>query len=90
MTKTYKQKFNEKYNQPLNKTNSIKQIAKLSGYKESGLKDVHAKGISAYYNNPSSVRKSVSSPQQWAVARIYSAVMGGKAFKYDKNLLIKS
>lgn len=89
MVKTYKQKFNEKYNQPVDKSNSIKQIAKLTGYKEKGLKSVYDKGIGAYYTNPSSVRKTVSSPQQWAMARIYSAVMGGRAFKFDNNLLIR-
>ena len=89
MVRTYKQKFNEKYNQPVDKSNSIKQIAKLTGYKEKGLTQVYDKGIAAYYTNPTSVRKSVSSPQQWAIARIYSAVMGGKAFKFDNNLLIR-
>jgi hypothetical protein len=35
------------------------------------------------------VRPSVKSPEQWAMARIYSAVMGGKAARVDANQLIK-
>ncbi len=89
MTKTYKQKFNKKYNQPIDKSNSIPEISKLSGFQLAGLKKIYEKGMGAFYTNPTSVRKSVSSPQQWAIARIYSAVMGGKAAKVDADLLIK-
>lgn len=90
MVETYKQRFNKKYKQKKDKSNSIKQIAKLSGYKIAGLKEIYNKGYGAYYSNPSSVRKSVSSPEQWSYARIYSAVMGGAAAKIDKDLLIKN
>ena len=90
MVETYKNKFNKKYKQKKDKSNSIKQIAKLSGYKIAGLKEIYNKGYGAYYSNPSSVRKSVSSPEQWSYARIYSAVMGGAAAKIDKNLLVKN
>ncbi len=89
MVKTYKQKFNEKYNQPKNKSNSIKEISKLTGYKESGLKKIIEKGEGAFYSNPQSVRKFVKNPTQWGYARVYSAVMGGKAKKIDKDLLKK-
>ena len=90
MVETYKNKFNKKYKQKKDKSNSINQIAKLSGYKIAGLKEIYNKGYGAYYSNPSSVRKSVSSPEQWSYARIYSAVMGGAAAKIDKNLLVKN
>ena len=53
------------------------------------LKKIVEKGEGAYYSNPSSVRKNVKNPTQWAYGRIYSAVMGGKAAKIDKDLLIK-
>ena len=33
MVQSYKQKFNIKYKQDKNKSNSIQEIAKLSGYK---------------------------------------------------------
>lgn len=86
---TYKQKFNKKYGQPLNQSNSIAQISRLTGYKASGLRTIREKGEGAYYSNPQSVRKQVKNPTQWGIARIYSAVMGGKAQKIDKKHLIK-
>lgn len=89
MAYTYKQKFNRKHGQPLNTSNSITKIAKLSGISYRNAKKIFEKGEGAYYTNPESVRKSVKSPQQWAYARLYSAVMGGKAAKVDKDLLVK-
>ena len=89
MVETYKQRFNKKYKQKKDKANSIKEIAKLTGYKLGGLKEIYNKGFGAYYSNPSSVRKSVKSPEAWSYARIYSAVMGGAAAKIDKDLLQK-
>lgn len=46
---------------------------------------IYNKGIGAYKTNPSSVRPNVKSKEQWAQARVYSAVMGGKASKVDKK-----
>ena len=89
MVESYKNKFNKKYKQDKNKSNSIKEISKLTGYKISGLRKIIDKGEGAQYNNPASVRPSVSSPTQWGIARLYSAVMKGGAYKYDKDLLIK-
>lgn len=90
MVKTYRDKFNEKYGFPKGTSHSIKEISKLTGYKLSGLKIIFNKGVGAYKTNPSSVRPQVTSPEQWAYARIYSAVMGGKASKIDEAHLIKS
>ena len=86
---TYKQQFNKKYKQKLNQPNSLEDISKLTGYKLKGLKNIFDKGIGAYKTNPQSVRPSVKSPEQWAYARLYSAVMGGKASKIDKKDLVK-
>jgi len=85
--KTYKQKFNIKYKQPENQSNSLKKIAELTGYKLSNIKKIFAKGKAAFYNNPESVRPQVTNANQWSYARIYSAIMGGKAAKIDKDLL---
>tara|TARA_R110000772_G_scaffold82166_4_gene174417 strand:+ start:390 stop:662 length:273 start_codon:yes stop_codon:yes gene_type:complete len=87
MVKTYKQKFNSKYGFPLTQSHSLKEISDLSGFKLSGLKKIVEKGEGAFYSNPSSVRRQVSSATQWGIARVYSAVMGGKAAKIDKDLL---
>ena len=40
-----------------------------------------------HQTNPESVRPNVKSKEQWAMARVYSAVMGGKASKIDANEL---
>ena len=89
MVQSYKQKFNIKYGQDKNKSNSIQEIAKLSGYKLSGLKKIVEKGEGAFYSNPKSVRPNIKNATAWGIARVYSAVMGGKAAKIDKDLLKK-
>mgnify|MGYP003624390641 CR=1 FL=1 len=87
MALTNKQRFNKKHGQPLDQSNSITKIAKLSGITYRAAKDIFEKGEGAFYSNPASVRKSVTNPQAWAYSRLYSAVMGGKAAKVDKNEL---
>jgi hypothetical protein len=87
--RTYKNNFNMKYGFSKNTSHSIEDIAKITGYKLNGLKIIYDKGMGAYYSNHQSVRPSVKSPEQWAIARIYSAVMGGKASKIDADHLIK-
>jgi hypothetical protein len=87
---SYKNKFNAKYGFEKDASHSIAEIAKLTGYKKAGLDIIFSKGQAAYFSNPSSVRPSVKSPEQWAMARIYSSVMGGKASRVDAAHLIKS
>ena len=84
---TYKQKFNKKYGFDKDASHSVSEIAKLTGYKTSNLKKIIEKGEGAYYSNPSSVRPHIKSPTEWGYARLYSAVMGGKASQVDKDLL---
>ena len=86
---TYKNKFNKKYGFKPDTSHSLSDIAKITGYKETGLQTIFNKGVGAFKTNPSSVRPSVTSPEQWAQARVYSAVMGGKAAKIDATHLIK-
>jgi len=86
---TYKQKFNKKYGFKKDDSHSINEISKLTGFQLKGLKKIVEKGEGAYFSNPQSVRKNVKNPTQWGIARVYSAVMGGKAQKIDKDLLIK-
>ena len=87
MVKTYKQKFNEKHNQPIDKSNSIAAIARKSGIKYSNALKIVQKGRGAFYSNPKSVRPNIKSATAWGVSRLYSAVGGGKAAKIDKDLL---
>ena len=83
MVLTYKQKFNMKYGFPKDAPHSVAEISKITGYKKSGLETIYDKGIGAFKTNPASVRPQVKSPEQWAIARIYSAVMNGAAAKID-------
>jgi len=89
MVYTYKQRFNKKYGFPKEEPHSLAEIAKITGYKLSGLKTIFDKGIGAYKTNPSSVRPQIKSPEMWAYARVYSAVMGGKTATIDAMHLIK-
>ncbi len=90
MVMTYKQKFNKKYKQPLNKSNSLNDISRLTGFKKSGLQTIYNKGIGAFKTNPQSVRPMVKSKEQWAIARVYAAINpSSKAHKIDKIHLIK-
>jgi hypothetical protein len=89
MVQTYKNKFNAKYGFAKDASHSIAEIAKITGYKKSGLDVIFDKGVGAFRTNRSAVRPSVTSPEQWAMARIYSAVMGGKASRVDAAHLIK-
>ena len=90
MVLTYKNKFNKKYNFKLDESHSLEEISKITNYQLKHLKMIFNKGIGAYKTNPESVRPSVKSPEQWAYARVYSAVMGGKASVIDKDHLIKN
>jgi hypothetical protein len=84
---TYKQRFNRKHGFPKDASHSIREIAKLSKIKYRNALKIVEKGRGAYSTNPQSVRPQVKSAQQWGIARLYSAVMGGGAAKVDKDLL---
>ena len=89
--KTNKHKFNEKYKQPKNEPNSKKDISKLTGISMKILDEVFDRGVGAFKTNPESVRKTVKSPEQWAMGRVYSFVMKQKGTwgKADKDLADK-
>ena len=87
---TYKQKFNLKYNQPKDQSNSLDDISRLTGFKKSGLQTIFNKGVGAFRTRPDSVRKGITSEDQWAMARVYAAVNpSSKAHKVDKIHLKK-
>lgn len=91
MVVTNKDKFNRKYKQPKGTSHSRSDISKLTGIPTSILTEVYKRGIGAYRTNPSSVRPSVKSKEQWAQARIYSFVMKQKGTwgRADKDLAEK-
>ena len=84
---TYKDKYNKKYNYDKNTSHTLEDISDDTGVSIKGLQQIYNKGIGAYKTNPSSVRPNVKSKEQWAMARVYSAVMGGKASEVDSNEL---
>ena len=88
MALTWKQKFNKKHGQPLDTANSIAKIARLSGISAARAKAIVRKGEGAFRSNPSSVRPNMTS-KQWGIARLYSAIGGGKAAKVDAKELGK-
>jgi len=90
MVLTYKNKYNLKYGFPRDESHSLKDIAKTTGYKLSGLQTIYDKGIGAYKTNPTSVRPQVKSPEQWAMARVYASLdKSSKAYQVDKSHLVK-
>ena len=94
---TYKQKFNKKFNQDKDESNSKAKMTKLTGIPKKVLDDVYDRGVGAYRNNPSSVRPQVKSEEQWATARIYAFIMkaydavkkGRKKINQDQDLFEK-
>jgi hypothetical protein len=89
MVLTYKQQFNKKYGFNKDEPHSLKEISKITGYKLSGLQTIYDKGIGAYKTNPGSVRPQVTSPEQWAMARVYAAINpASKASGVDASHLI--
>jgi len=84
---SYKDKYNKKYGFEKSQSHSLSDIAKTTGISKSGIQGIYNKGIGAYKTNPGSVRPNVKSKEQWAYARVYSAVMGGKAADVDAKEL---
>lgn len=91
MVVTNKEKFNKKYNQDKDASNSLNDIQRLTGIKKKILQEVYNRGVGAWKNNIESVRlksgkKDFSvtdrskkmSKEQWAIARVYGFVMGNK------------
>ncbi|HAW78203.1 MAG TPA: hypothetical protein DCW74_21000 [Alteromonas australica] len=83
MARTYKQKFNKRFKQPLNQSNSKQKISKLTGVPLGVLRKVYSRGVGAYRTNPASVRPQITSPEQWAMSRVYSFV--GKSYEAKKE-----
>jgi hypothetical protein len=83
--------FKRNHGIPIDQSLSLKEIAKLSGMPVKALQEVYDKGMGAYHNNPSSVKPMVTSPQMWALGRVYSFVMKRKTTfgKADKHIATK-
>lgn len=78
--------FKKLHGIPIAEGLSLKEVAKLSGMPVKALQEVYDRGVGAYKTNPESVRPQVKSPEQWAMARVYSFVMRRKStFKGSDN-----
>ena len=64
----------------------IRNKAKKTGVSASKIRAIYNRGLAAY--RTSGHRKGVS-PQAWAMARVNSALTGGKAAKVDRDILAK-
>jgi hypothetical protein len=88
-TITYKQKVNKRFKQPLNKSNNLNDLSKLSKIPLKILREVYNKGSGAYESSLGSVRlkkdfsknpdlrkgKSMRlSKSQWSYARVYAFI----------------
>lgn len=90
MVLTYKNKFNKKYGFKRDESHSLPEIARLTGYKLSGLQTIFNRGVGAFRTNRAAVRPQVKSEDQWAYARVYAAIdPTSKAHKVDKMFLVK-
>ncbi len=86
MVETFKNKFNKKHGQPKDKSNSLAEIARLSGIKKSAIQKIYNKGIGAYKTAGPS--RPNMTKQQWAYARVYASISrGSKASKVDAKEL---
>ena len=103
MVLTYKQQFNKKYGFARDEPHSKQEISKITGIPMKILNEVFDRGVGAHKSNPESVRtiagkktgtktlKGKMSAEQWAYARIYSFIMGGKTQKSaDRDLAQKA
>ena len=50
MALTFKERFNRKYGFPKDKSHSLKEIAKLTGYKLSNIQKIFQKGKGAFFS----------------------------------------
>jgi len=84
---TFRNKFNKKHGFEKDTSHSLKEIAKLSGYKLSNIRKIFQKGKGAYFTNPSSVRPGMTA-NSWGYSRVYASISpGSRSGKIDKDLL---
>jgi len=85
---TFKQKFNKKHGQPLNTSNSISKIARLSKISLKSAKKIVDKGKGAFFSDRDSLRPQVKDPTHWGISRLYASVSrGSKSSKVDAKEL---
>jgi len=80
---TYKQKFNKKFNQDKDESNSKANITRLTGIPKKVLDEVYYRGIGAFKTAGPS--RPNMTKEQWANGRILAFVMKAYKAKEDGN-----
>ena len=80
---TYTTRFKKKYKL---KSYTLPNIARATGIPLKALQEVKKKGMGAYYSGGSRPNTTAT---QWAMARVYSYILGGKTRKVDKAITDK-
>jgi hypothetical protein len=70
----------------INKISPSRELSKKTGCSLPALNQIVKKGEGAYYSSGSRPNQT---PQSWGLARLASAITGGKASKVDFNILEK-
>jgi len=102
---THKQQFNKRYGFNINKSHSLKNLAKLSTIPLKILKEVDLRGRGAWKTNIKSVRTKKTfkknedlprnkklSAEQWGIARVYAfinKIQKGQKLNHDTDLFKK-
>jgi len=70
---TYKQKFNKKFNQEKDKSNSKANMTKLTGISKKVLDEIYDRGTGAFKTAGAS--RPNMTKEQWSFGRIYAFIM---------------
>lgn len=83
MRSKYTIEFEKKYGEKL-ENKRLPTLARFFNIKKKLLNDVFDRGVGAYRTNPSSVRKGVTSEEQWAMARLYKFILNVENKRQNK------
>jgi len=92
MPLTHKQQFNKRHGFPKDEPHSKAELSKIVKIPIKVLDIVFDRGVGAYSTNPSSVRKHIKSPEEWAYSRIYAfinKIENNKPLDHDIDLILK-
>jgi hypothetical protein len=92
MPLTHKQQFNKRHGFNKDEPHSKAELSKISKIPIKVLDIVFDRGVGAYSTNPSSVRKHIKSPEEWAYSRIYAfinKIENNKPLDHDIDLILK-
>jgi hypothetical protein len=92
MPLTHKQQFNKRHGFNKDEPHSKAELSKISKIPVKVLDIIFDRGVGTYSTNPSSVRKYIKSPEEWAYSRIYAfinKIENNKPLDHDIDLILK-